>query len=200
MRKGTAILLIIATALTLIGGAIFVIGVLTTPTMDNNKYQSKTYESAEEVKEISITGDIANIKILPYDKEGYLVKCFEERKAYHSVNVKNGVLCIELEDTRKWYDLISLFSKPTYVTVYVPAGEYDSLTVKVDTADVFVEQDFTFDKADVSCSTGDVNFLASTKEALNIKVSRFTVSAFLRTLVPSAVFIRPVLRMPSKPL
>ena len=175
MRKSSKILLIVAIALVLLGGAIFTVGVIgmnkQNATFINGKYQEKTYEASEEIKAITIDGGTDYVKILPYDKDGYLVKCFEQTKVYNSVSVKDSVLCIERQDSRKWYDFISLFSMPTYVTVYVPEGVYRSLTVNLDVGDVFVEQNFTFDKADISCSTGNIQFLASTQSALNLSVS-----------------------------
>ena len=180
MRKGTIILLIIAAALTLIGGAIFTVGFAAGANEGESfvdaKYQNKTYGSDDEIKAIDVKSSVAYIKLLPYDKEGYLVKCFEEKNAYHSVSVKDGVLSIELQETRAWYDFISFFSKPTHVTVYIPAGNYDSLTISSDTGEVYVQSYFTFNKADVSCSTGDVGFLASTENALSIKTSTGNVS------------------------
>ena len=145
MRKITAILLIVATALVLLGGIIFTVGVIAMGNQNisftNGQYREKTHQGTEEIKNINITGGVDDIKILPYDKEGYLVQCFEQTKVYNSVSVNDGVLCIERQDVRQWYDFISLFSKPTHVTVYVPAGVYDSLKVKVNTGNVFVEQD-----------------------------------------------------------
>ena len=180
MRKGRIILLIIAAALTLLGGVIFTIGIITmnsqNTTFTNVQYQETTYSGIEEIKSITVSGDTDDIKILPYDKEGYLVKCFEQTKVYNSVNVQSGVLSIERQDVRKWYDFISLFSKPTRVTVYIPEGIYDSLKINTNTGNVFVEQNFTFDNVDISCSTGDIQFLASTQHTLKLSVSTGNVT------------------------
>ena len=180
MRKGIVILLIVAAALTLLGGIIFTIGIITMNsqniTFSHGQYQETTYSGIEEIKSITVSGGTDDIKILPYDKDGYLVKCFEQTKVYNSVSVKDGVLCIERQDARKWYDCISLFSKPTRVTVYIPEGIYDSLKINTNTGNVFVEQNFTFDNVDISCSTGDIQFLASTQHTLKLSVSTGNVT------------------------
>ena len=180
MRKSSKILLIVAIALVLLGGAIFTVGVIgmnkQNTTSINGKYQEKTYEGPEEIKAITINGSTDDVKILPYDKDGYLVKCFEQTKVYNNVSVKDGVLCIERQDTRKWYDRISLFLKPTRVTVYIPEGIYDALKINTNTGNVVVEQNFTFDNADISCSTGDIQFLASTQHTLKLSVSTGNVT------------------------
>ena len=181
MRKGIVILLIIAAALTVIGGAIFTVGVLTMGdegfVNPNEKYQEKTYESTDKIDSITIKTGTADVEILPYDNEGYKVECIEEKNLSHKVSVKEGSLCIEIVDTRAWYDHISLFSMPTKITVYVPAGEYSSLSVKSSTGRTEVDKAFTFDSATVNCSTGNVAFSASTKESLAITAStgRITV-------------------------
>ncbi len=174
MRKGIVILLIVAAALTLLGGAIFTVGIVAMDGGGNlldEKYQTKTYESTDSFDSVKINTDTADVEFLPYDKEGYKVECFEEKKIYHTVAVKDGTLCIERQDMRAWYDHISLFSKETKITVYIPAGEYTSLSVNSSTGDTTVSKDLTFDKADVICSTGDVDFYASTKNSLTVKTS-----------------------------
>ena len=175
MRKGITVLLIIAASLTVLGGIIFTIGVVAIgnegASLIDGKYQTKTYEGTDEINSIVITTDTTDVIILPYDKDGYRVECFEEKKIAHAVAVEDGVLSIELRDNRAWYDHISFFSKNTTITVYVPAGEYTSLSVKSDTGDTTVPEYFTFEKADVICSTGDVDFFASTKRSLTVKTS-----------------------------
>ena len=176
MRKGIAILLIVAASLVLLGVLVFTVGIVA---MDDpnvsplfeGKYQSKTYEGEDKITSIIINTDTTDILFRPYSKDGYKVECFEEINLSHTVTVKNGVLSINLNDNREWYDHISIFSRDTQITVYLPAGEYASLSVKTDTADTTVPKNFTFDTAAITCTTGDVEFCASTKTSLNIKAS-----------------------------
>ena len=175
MRKGIVILLIVAAALVLVGGAIFTVGVITMSNQNisfiNGQYQKQIHNGTDEIKSISITTGTPDVEILPYDKEGYKVECFEDKKIAHTVTVENGTLRIERNDTRAWYDYINVFSMDTKITVYVPAGEYSSLSVDADTSDVTVSKNFTFEKADITCTTGNIEFNASTKSALTIRTS-----------------------------
>lgn len=180
MRKGTAILLIIAAALTVLGGAIFTVGVIAmgnnSASFTDSKYQNKTYEATDRIEGVKIITDTADVELVPYDKEGYKVECFEEKKLSHNVTVKDGVLSVEKQDARAWYDHISFFSKPTKVTVYIPKGEYSSLWVDLDTGYTTVSKDFVFGAAEILCSTGDVKFYASTQSTLTIKASTGNVT------------------------
>ena len=175
MRKGTAILLIVAASLVLLGGVIFTVGIIATGNPDaslfEGKYQTKTYVGEDKITSIIINTDTTDILFLPYSKDGYKVECFEEINLSHTVTVKNGVLSIELKNDREWYNHISIFSRDTQITVYIPAGEYTSLSVKASTADTTVPKKFTFDTVEITCSTGDVEFSASTKKSLNIQTS-----------------------------
>ena len=180
MRKGVVVLLIIAAALTLVGVTMATVGIVAmgdADTLGGGRYQTKTYESGDSIDSIEIKTNTSDVELLPYDKEGYKVECFEEKSISHSVTVKDGKLLIEVRDTRKWYEHISFYFKQTKVTVYIPAGEYSSLSVKSSTGGTSVDKAFTFDSATVTCSTGNVAFSASTKDSLTIKAStgRITV-------------------------
>ena len=180
MRKGVIILLIIAAALTLLGVATATVGIVAmcdTGSLTDEKYQTKVYESEEGIDSIEIKTSTTDVELRPYNKEGYKVECFEKKNISHTVTVKDGKLLIEARDTRKWYEHINFYTKPTKITVYIPAGEYSSLSVKSSTGKTTVDKDFTFDSATVNCSTGDVAFFASTKDSLTIKAStgRITV-------------------------
>ena len=174
MSTKTKIWLIVAVSLLLIGASLFG-GALGMSNYDISKMQSKKYETnkyefEDAFESISITTNTADIEVLASDDGSCKVVCYEDIKAKHSVKIKDGVLEITVNDQRKWYDHIGFFVFSSQkVTVYIPKGEYDNLTIKSTTNDVTVSENLSFDKADVTCTTGDVKFGASTKTALNIK-------------------------------
>jgi len=131
-----------------------------------------THTVTESFSGISIVTDTADIKILPSPDGQIRAECFERPKEIHTVSVQDGTLNITLNDTRAWYDHISFFSTASpKITVYLPAGEYGNLCVKLSTGDVDIAKDFTFANVDVTVSTGDVACYASTAGALKIKTS-----------------------------
>lgn len=175
MRKHARIWLIVATSLILIGGVIFV-GMLAILNWDftklsTNKYETNEHEILESFSSISVDTDTADIKFVPSEGASCSVVCYEQKNMKHSVAVKDGVLCIEAVDTRKWYEHIGIHFGTPSVTVYIPQGEYGTLSVKSDTGDVEIPNAFSFETIDITESTGDVTNRASATKAINIKTS-----------------------------
>ncbi|MBE6587228.1 MAG: DUF4097 domain-containing protein [Ruminococcaceae bacterium] len=165
MKKATVIWIIVATSLMLAG--IIVIGVGSAmfkwdfSLFSGGKYETKTYAVNEEYSNITVSEDTADVVFLPSEDGSTTVVCDETEKIKHRVEVKDGALCITVEDSRKWYQHISLFFKAMKVTVYIPEGEYGKLSVKSDTGSVNVPVCFSFESIDIKESTGSVKCSAS---------------------------------------
>ena len=139
--------------------------------LSTDKYETNDYEITEKFKNISIVTDTADIVFLPSENSKTSVSCYEQRNAKHFVAVKDGVLVIEVVDTRKWYEHIGInFSTPK-ITVYIPQGEYGALFVKSSTGNVEIPKEFKFENIDISESTGNVTNYASASENIIIKTS-----------------------------
>lgn len=178
MRTKTKIWLIAATSLVLIGCLLFM-GVMTTLKWDFIKlstaeYEKNPYEIDEAFDSISIKSATADIVFAPSDDGKCRVECYEEEDAKHSVTVKDETLTIELIDERTVYDFIGYiglnFDTPK-ITVYLPKNEYTALSVEESTGDIEMPDNFTFKDADISLSTGCVDFYASVTDMLKIKTS-----------------------------
>ena len=177
MRKAIKIWLIVAAALILIGGMIFV-GVMSLMewnfmNLSTDKVVENEHEISADLKNIIINSTTSDIKILPSNDEKIRIKCRETKKLEHEVYAINDTLEIVLNDERKWYEHIQIginLSIPT-VTVYLPQKEYDSLTVKSSASKVEVEKALCFGNINIEVSTGDVDCDASVKESLKIKAS-----------------------------
>jgi DUF4097 and DUF4098 domain-containing protein YvlB len=175
MKKSTAILLIIATSLVVLGCAVFGCAVIMMngdlAKMGTNKYETNEHDISEEFKSIAINTDTADIELIPSEDEKCSVVCFERIHAKHDVSVNDGVLTIKLVDSRKWYEYIGInFSTPK-ITVYIPQGEYGKLSIKSSTGDVKIPKEFKFENIDISESTGNVTNYASASENIIIKTS-----------------------------
>jgi hypothetical protein len=178
MKTRTKVWLSIAACLVLLGCILFV-GVMTTLGWDFTKlatvkYETNTYEISEEIENISINADTADIVFALSDDGKCTVVCHEEEKVKHSVTVTDGILTVECVDERTLRDFIGYiglnFDRPE-ITVYLPQTEYASLFVKESTGDIRIPKDFSFGDADISLSTGDVSFDASVADTLKIKTS-----------------------------
>lgn len=166
MRNATKIWLTAATVLLLIGSVIFV-GVMCFlkwdfTRLDTQGYQTNAHEPVEEFESISVHTRGATVAFLPSDNGACRVVCYEKENLKHAVEVTDGTLTVRVEDTRKWYHHIGLFSHNPAVTVYLPRTEYQTLTVKGSTGDVSIPKELAFAGIDVEVSTGDVQNYAST--------------------------------------
>lgn len=175
MSKRAKIWLVIAASLVLIGCIIFG-GVMAMLKWDftklsTNKYETNNYEINENYKNISIITNTADIVLVPFENSKSSVVCYEQKNVKHSVAVKDGTLVIEVVDSRKWYEHISIGFDTLKITVYIPQGEYGSLSISSSTGDVEIPDDLKFESIDISTSTGDIKNYASTSKAIKIKTS-----------------------------
>lgn len=167
--------MIIAASLILAGSLIFV-GVMFVLKWDFTKlstvrYVDKTYEVTEEFQNISIFSDTAKINFLPTDGQTR-VECVEEEHAGYAVSVKDGTLEIKRQNNKKWYHYIGINFGSPKVTVYLPAGIYDKLTIDTNTSDISIPADFSFKKGmDITTTTGDVKSKAVATGTVSIKTS-----------------------------
>ena len=173
MRKSTRIWMIAATSLLLVGGLLFG-GAMSMLNWNFEKlsaaqYETNTYEITEEYKSISVITDCADVVFEA--SQDTTVVCHEQSNMKHLVSVKDGVLLIEIHDTRKWHEHIGVNFDTSKITVSLPQGAYDALSIKGDTGDVKLPHDFTFESLDVSTSTGNINSQASVRGAVTIKAS-----------------------------
>jgi hypothetical protein len=165
MKTSTKVWLVIAVALILVGSMIFG-GAMTMLKWDfaklsTDKYETREYNVTAEFENIQILADTADVVFVPTEDTECRVVCYEQTNVSHAVAVKDGTLMVELIDTRKWYEHIGFNFQTPKITVYMPEGEYATLTVKTDTGDVHVSSEFHFKSIDASVSTGDVTCFAS---------------------------------------
>ena len=176
MNKTTKIWLIIATSLIFAGIIIF------TTTMSllhwdftklsTVKYRTTTHEITEEFKNISIKVDTSDVEFFYTTDSKITVTATEYENSTHSIKVEDGTLKIEATDTRKWYEYVSLFTfQSPKVSVYLPFGNYEKLSINLDTGDVKMPNDLNFSSIDIVSDTGDVINYASATEYIKIQTT-----------------------------
>lgn len=159
MSRTKKIWLIVAACLCGCGGlmmaSVFLFGI-SFADMETGKYVTNEYADLGEVRGIAIDTDTADVSFLPSEDGTCRVVCHEETRAKHSVQLTDGLLSVKIHSTRKWYDFINVSFESASVTVYLPAGIYETLSVKTDTGDVRVPDKFSFGELDISTDTGDI--------------------------------------------
>ena len=176
MRMATKILLIIAASLVALGLICVAVGFAALrfdfKGIFGANYEAVTHEVSEDFDSISINTDTADVIILKSEDDICKVVCNEQKNLNHSVRVESGVLCVEIVDTRAWYDHISLFSiGEESITVYLPKTEYNALSIEESTGDINIAKDFSFKSIETELSTGDVQCYASAQEFIRINAS-----------------------------
>ena len=171
----TKILLIIAISLIVAGSIIFVCAMTSIgwdfSKLSRAKYVTNSYDIDEPYKEISIKAETADIVFAVSEDSSYRVECYEQERVKHEVSVKDGTLMIAINDTRAWHDYIGFNFDSPKITVYMPAGEYGALSIKLSTGNVEVSRDFCFNSIDISSSTGKITNFASAKGDVKLEVS-----------------------------
>ena len=173
MRREVKISLIIAAVLLIAGTVMMAVSLGTTGLegLDTSPMVTNTYDIRDPFSDMDISVSAAEVMLLPSDDGTCKVVCHEEEKLYHSVEVRDGVLCIQKVDEREWYDNIGIHTGNTQVTVYLPQDEYGDLMVNGSTGLVDIPGDLLFDSIDVTVTTGIVHCDASASERIKIRTS-----------------------------
>lgn len=180
MKRKTKKWLSAGTSLILVGLILYV-GAMTALKWDYAKlstteYVSNTQEIKESFHNISLKTDEARI-VFALSKDGKCrVECYEEAKAVHSVAVEEGTLFINRTHTWSWYDNIGINYKSPKITVYLPKQEYNALSIDASVGNFEIAKKLAFTNADIRLSTGNVNYSASTKEAIHIQIGTGNIS------------------------
>lgn len=160
----------------ILAGCIIFVGIMSIldwdfNSLDTTEYKVRVHRIEENFKNISIDANESDIIFVKENKD-CLVTIKQQSKVEYTVAVQNETLKIAINDTRKWYERISVFSfKTPQITVSLPQDKYDSLLINSSTGDIQIPKDFAFEKVDIKASTGDVDCKAASVIDLKIKLS-----------------------------
>lgn len=180
MGKSTKILLISAAVLVFIGLMIFAVTMSAIgwdfTMLGTKRFETNSYDVIEEFTGISIDTDTADIVFKVSDNGQCRVECYEFENEKHTVLAKDGILCISVTRSQKWYDYIGINTDSPVITVYIPKKHYESLVIKESTGDVELVDEFDFGHVSVSASTGDINIKNVSTGAIELLVSTGNIS------------------------
>lgn len=141
------------------------------------KYVTNTHQISEAFSDITVITDVAHINFVPSETDACQVICYEEEKAKHSVSVQDGCLTVQLVNEKEWYDYIGIHFGTPRLTVALPQAAYGRLTLRGSTGDTELPKDFSFERIDISASTGDVTCFASSSDEMKIRLSTGSIRA-----------------------
>ncbi len=175
MKSAVKIWLVIAASLVFSGLILFIIAMYANgwdfKKLSTEKYSTNTYDISEEFNNIEINTDTADIIFALSNNGKCEVICYEQKNSAHTVSAYNGTLKIDSVDNRKWYENIGINFKTPKIKVLLSKSEYDSLSINESTGEIEIPKGFVFGSADLSLSTGDVDFSASAVGLVKIKAT-----------------------------
>lgn len=134
-------------------------------------YETHVTKISEDFNEISISTRTANIAFAASEDGECRVECYEDKKETHAVAVENGALTVKIGVRKAWHYYIGFDFEEPKITVYLPKTQFSALRIESSTGSVEISKDYTFERADISLTTGDVHFGAAISEALKIKTT-----------------------------
>ena len=174
MKRSTIVSLIVATSLIALAVIVFIVGMtmakfnFSAKLFTTASYETSTHEITDEFDSITIKALTSDVEILPSNDGVARVVSFERTNLKHTVEVTDGALTVNGEDTRRWIDHISIVNTESpKISVYLPSEEYGALSIDLTTGDIRVEE-FSFASINIEVTTGDVECLASSAAELNI--------------------------------
>ena len=180
MKKSTIIWICIAAGLCIAGLIVALVGLFMMSfdfkDADFPKYDEKSYQVSGDFNKISIDTETSDVIFVRSQDGVCRVDCSEIKRLTYSVYVEDGTLTIEKNDSRKWYDHITIFNFTRTMTVHLPAEKYDAVVINSTTGDVSVPEDFSFSSAKVELTTGDIKWGAQVSEELSAKTTTGDIS------------------------
>ena len=156
--KKTAIAILIAVLVVVIGGTLLCVGLSAVHfdfrKLDRTQYVTNTYDFTDPVQRIDVKGYTADVELLAAENGGCRVVSEESDREKYTVALDNGTLTIRPANNVKAWSLFS-FKSPR-ISVYLPAGSYELLKAVMGTGDVTADKALVFGAVDVEISNGDL--------------------------------------------
>lgn len=167
--------LIIISVIFLILAALMLVATLSSVGWDFSKLShpaiTNTHEIDEDFNGISISVKTADVTFIATNESRARIVCNEAYRITNSVRVEHGVLKIETRDERRWYEMLSIIPVNFKITVFLPSGEWDALSIRTSTGDAEIPDGFSFTSIDIKQSTGNITLKSSATGHINLETS-----------------------------
>lgn len=178
--KKTAKLCGIAACLCLLGLFIAVCGLVACgfdfSLLSTQRYETNIYPVSEDFRDISLDVVLGKVTLAPSEDGTCRVVCHEAERMKHAVTVENGTLTVRTQDTREWYDYISITTGGEEVTLYLPQSNYERLSLYSNTGSISVPSGFSFSEAEMGTDTGSIGFSAAVEGLLSAETDTGSIA------------------------
>ena len=122
------------------------------------------------IRALEIDSGSADVKLIPVTDTVCRVQCTESSVLRTKVSLEDGTLHIVRRRVGAW-SLFSISLKEDFIYVMLPVQDYDSLWVRSSSGGVSVPEDFRFNNAIISASSGGIGFSAAVTGTLDLETS-----------------------------
>ncbi len=189
MKKSIKITLLVAAALVLVGCAIAILALAL-----GGSFRESTREVVHAVEgefvSMDIHTDMANVRLEVSEDGTCYAVCDEIDRISYTVELRDGVLLLRETDDRQWYEYIGInVGGIPRVTLYLPKGAYDRLTIKTSSGDIVSEEvGLSFTHVSLATGSGSIRMSSPVREELtadsssgNIALSDMTLTSLTAT-------------------
>ncbi len=138
--------------------------------LSKDPYIQNTYEFIQPVSSIQIRVSDADVTLLPTEGETCKVVCNETEARAHTVALENGVLSVIQPSLPPVWFSFGFHSGPA-VTVYLPEGAYQALSLQNASGNLDGSGDFTFQTVRLTTSSGSISFSARASQSIDAAAS-----------------------------
>lgn len=181
MKTSTKIALVIAAVCILLGLilgciAVYLYGVDFSKNDDlffnNINLHTETFEVTEPIQNICVQDTECDIAILPSTDGKCWVSYTDSELFTHEISCSNGALRITSKQTGSWTDyLFVIYSGEVFIRIYLPENTYQQLDLDTTSGEISIPSGFTFDSAQLSTTSGDIDCASDVLHTLNISTT-----------------------------
>ncbi len=171
MKLSTKVILIVSAVLIFSGIVTVCVFCALGGTFDTQGFAEKTYNINGSVSNLKVSLGGTDFLLEPSPEGSAYAVCKEAEHITYTVENIEGTLHITEHDTRKWYEFIGISLSAPTVTLYLPAGEYEELTVNTSSGRIKCWESFSFEKISLAASSGAVSCYASVSKTLTVETT-----------------------------
>lgn len=177
MKKHTKIALLVSVILIFAGAGLFTAGAAFRGFDFTGIWQRKLisgeYKAEENFSEIEALGEIScDIEIMKSDDGTCRIEYVSAEYIEHSIRVESSKLIISCKDTSKWYEhLFKIGWGTDYIKIYLPENEYNAISLKTVSGDIYIPGNFTFNEIYAKSTSGDIESEAAAKSKFYAKTT-----------------------------
>lgn len=140
-----------------------------TPVVDSQEFNILVQMVEEPFSNITVDAEACNVNLVPSSDGICQVEYPTDDQLECSVSVQQNTLQIIFRDHRSWPDNVNISMEPLEITLYLPQSQYEQLNLDSVSGSITVPEDFSFSQAQVSTTSGKLQFYASVSGNLSLE-------------------------------